>query len=117
MEECINDFFQAKLTANLQNVFATVYESEMSDESQKRNKNNPTGALLEFCMDLDEDIQDFSKKCYDKLNMVLAIKSVENRIGVELPKLYKEFLIGNYMERKNMIKNILDKYYTQGGEK
>ena len=49
--------------------------------------------------------------------MVLAIKSVENRIGVELPKIYKEFLIGNYMERKNMIKNILDKYYTQGGEK
>lgn len=117
IEECINDFFQAKLTANLQNVFATVYESEMSDESQKRNKNNSTGALLEFCMDLDEDIQDFSKKCYDKLNMVLAIKSVENRIGVELPKIYKEFLIGNYMERKNMIKNILDKYYTQGGEK
>ena len=35
MEECTNDFMQAKLTANLQNVFATVPESEMSDESTK----------------------------------------------------------------------------------
>lgn len=111
MEECTNDFMQAKLTANLQNVFATVPENEMSDESKRRNKNNPTGALLEFCMDLDEDIEDFTQACYDNLNMALAINNVEKRIGTKLPQLYKEFLVGNYMERKSMIGKTIDEYY------
>lgn len=113
MVECTNDFRQARLTATLQNVFATVPKSEMSYESQRRNKNNPTGALLEFCMDLDEDIEDFTQDCYEKINMPHAIKAVEERIGVELPELYKEFLIGNYMERKNMIGKTIDEYYKQ----
>lgn len=111
MDECINDFVQARLTATLQNVFATVPESEMSYESKIKNKNNPTTSLVQFCMGLDEEIENFAKNCYEKLNMPRALISVEERIRVKLPRQYKDFLVGNYVERKNMLGKSIDEFY------
>lgn len=111
MEKCLEDFRDIKLTAALQAPCATVPESEQSYESARKNKNNPSAALLQFTMELDEEVEDFVNDCIDNLNVPLATKAVEERIGAKLPEQYKEFIIANFMERKKIMNKAINEFY------
>lgn len=111
MQSCLDNFMEARLTASLQMPCATVPQSEQSYEMARKNKNNPSAALLQFSMGLDEEVEDFAQDCFEKLNMPLAIKSVEDRIGAKLPDIYKDFLVNNYIQRKAIMSKAIEDFY------
>ena len=113
MQTCLDNYTEAVLTASMQSPCGMAPE-EAEHETQKRVRvavKDPSSAVLQFCMGLDEEVEDFAGDCQDKLNIPLAIKAVEARTGIEIPQEYKEFLINNYMCRKPLMVNAINEFY------
>lgn len=111
MEKSIEDFRKAKTNSELQITCALVPREEMSQELLKSKDNNPNSVLLKYCMDVDEEVEDFTSDCIDNLNIIQAVRNVEERINTKLPEKYVEFLLANYTEKKKEMNKIVNEFY------
>lgn len=111
MEDSITDFRKAKTNSELQITCASVPREKMPPELLKSKDNNPNSQLLKFCMDIDEEVEDFAGECMDNLNIIQAVRNVEDRIQAKIPEKYVEFLLANYSEKKKEMSRIMDEFY------
>ena len=61
--------------------------------------------------DIDEEVEDFAGDCMDNLNIIQAVRNVEDRIQAKIPEKYVEFLLANYSEKKKEMSRIMDEFY------
>ena len=111
MNRSILDFRDAKTFADLQLTCATVPREKMPSELRKSKDDNPNSQLLKYCMEIDEDVEDFVGECLDNLNPIQAVRSVEERINTKLPQTYVDFLLTNCKQKQNEMSKIVDEFY------
>lgn len=109
MVMCSEDFREARQKALLQQTCATV----PPEEAAKDKNSSPNAQLLKFCMDMDEEVEDFAEECLDNINIIDAVNKVQERINTKLPYNYVDYLLANFNEKKKEINKIYDDYYKE----
>ncbi len=104
---CSEDFREAKQKAALQQTCATVpYEYAIKDRNS-----TPNSQLLKFCMEIDDEVEDFVGDCLEKINIIDAVNKVQDRINTKLPYNYVDYLLANFSEKKKEMNKIVNDFY------
>lgn len=106
---CSEDFREARQKALLQQTCATI----PYDEAIKDRNSTPNSQLLRFCMDIDDEVEDFVGECLEKINIIDAVNKVQDRINAKLPYNYVDYLLANFDEKKKEMNKIVNDFYKE----